>query len=231
MQRQVTTEEIVNAGTEALRHSLYISMPGSVVKYYPQTQEADIQPMVNDPRVNVDTGEIVFEPWSIIHAVPVCLPRMAGIVIAGFLNPQDQVILEAFDLDPGPWRAQGRSSRPVNPADVRRLGGNYWRCTPTDLTGPIADAPTSSGLVIGVDGNLAQIVIQSGSISLGKGSTDHVALANLTATQLVNIVSAFNLHTHPVPGVQLGGPGTVSSAPSTTMPAPGTVASSLIKAQ
>lgn len=176
MQRQVTTEELVNAGTEALRHSLYVSMPGSVVTYYPSTQEADIQPMVNDPRVNVDTGEIVFEPWSIIRNVPVCWPRMAGIVIAGFLNPQDQVILEAFDLDPGPWRAQGRSSQPVNPADVRRLGGNYWRCTSTDLTGPIQSAPTAPGVVIGIDGQAQQIVLASSGLTIGKAGAQ-VALS------------------------------------------------------
>lgn len=227
MERQITIEEIVNAGTETLRASLYVSMPGSVITYYPSTQTADVQPMVNDVRFDLDTGEIVFEPWSVIHSVPVSWPRAGGFVIAGFLNQYDQVVLEAFDLDPGPWRAQGRSGQPVNPTDVRRLGGNYWRCNPTDLTGPITDAPTSAGMVVGADGNVAQIVIQSGSISLGKGSTDHVALANLTATQLTNIVNAFNTHTHT--GVQTG-PGT-SAVPAVPMSPPGSVASTLIKAQ
>src|SRR5579872_4438298 len=102
MRRQVTTEELVDAGTSALRASIYIRMPASVVSYDPVTRTASVQPMTNDVRFDVDTGAVVFEPWSVITNVPVAWPRFGGFVIAGFLQQYDQVILEAFDLDPGP---------------------------------------------------------------------------------------------------------------------------------
>lgn len=222
MQRQVTTEEIVNAGLDSLRNALYVSMPGSVIAYHADTQTADVQPMVNDVRFDLDTGAVVFEPWSVIQAVPVCWPRFGGFVVVGALAQYDQVVLEAFDLDPGPWRAQGRSGKPANPADVRRLGGNYWRCVPTDLTGPIQSAPSSPGMVIGPDGKVAQIVFDGSTISLGAGSTDHVALASKVDACMTAI--ATHVHT----GVTTG-PGSSGTSPTlTTLPATG---SALIKAQ
>jgi hypothetical protein len=234
MERQITTTQIVKAETRSARASIYVSMPGAVVKYYPDDQTADVQPMVNDVRFDVETGEIVFEPWSVIQRVPVSWPRMAGgFVIAGFLEEHDQVVLEAFDLDPSPWRAQGRSSNPVNPGDVRRLGGNYWRAEPTDLTGPIGDAPTAQGMVIGQDGQPAQIVVTPGKIQLGRSGGDFVSLASKVDSAISNIISAFNGHTHVVTGT-LTPPTAVAgtaAAPAVPIPSQSSTGSTLIAAQ
>lgn len=230
-ERQLTLGEGVRAAVEALRHSMYLCMPGAVVAYYPSTQTADIQPMTNDVRVDVETGELIFEPWKPILQVPVAWPRMGGMTISGPLQKYNQVVLQAFDLDPTPWRAQGPSLNPVNPTDAARHGGNYWRCIPTDLTGPIGDAAaTGTWLIIGKDGDPAQIRIAAGAIQLGNAGGDFVALASKVLTQLGNIVSAFNSHTHPTPQAVALGPGP-SGTPTTTMPTPGTVASPLIGAQ
>jgi hypothetical protein len=228
MRRQNTLEQIVDAGTEALRHSLYICMPGSVVAYHADTQTADVQPMVNDPRVDIETGAIVFEPWGVIYNVPVCWPRFGGFVIAGPLKQYDQVVLEAFDLDPTPWRAQGRSGKPVNPGDVERLGGGYWRAVPTDLTGPMQSAgAAANGMVIGADGNSAQIVFNPGSIQLGSSGGDAVALASKVDQAVATIVSVFNAHAH-----TSAAPGSPTTPPITPIsPAPMSTASSLVKAQ
>lgn len=173
MQRQITVEQLVQAGIDSFKASIYIRMPGSVLDYDPDKQTATVQPMVNDARFDLDTGAVVFEPWKPIQNVPVCWPRFGnGFVIAGFLEQNDQVVLEAFDLDPGPWRAQGRSTQPVNPNDVRRLGGNYWSALPVDLTGPITDSDVTGGaaLVLGFGGG-ATIVVDHSTITIGKSAS------------------------------------------------------------
>ena len=168
MLRQITHEQVIQDALDSHKASLYVRMPGAVVQYYPADQTADVQPMINDVRLDLDTDGIVFEPWPVIHRVPVAWPRMGGITICGFLNPQDGVILEAFDLDPSKWIGGGRTGKPYSPADSRRLSGNYWSAHPIDLTGPIQSAPTSDGLVIGVDGALQQIVFSPTSITVGQ---------------------------------------------------------------
>ncbi len=148
MRRQVSLEQGVQAFVDAAKASTYYQLPGSVLSYDPVTQTATVQPMLNDPRVDVETGAIVFEPWKPIPNVPIEWPRFGGspgFVVAGFLSENDQVVLRAFDLDITPWRAQGRSQNPVNPFDVRRQGGNYWSAVPTDLTGPMTDSDVTSG--------------------------------------------------------------------------------------
>ena len=114
MERQLTLAEVAQGAVDTLRASLYVSMPGAVIAYYPTTQTADVQPMVNDPRLDLDSGKILFEPWLPILQVPVMWPRFGGMTVCGFLEPNDQVILEAFDLDPGPWRRGGKSVKPVD---------------------------------------------------------------------------------------------------------------------
>ena len=178
MDRQVTLEQVAQAAADTLKGSIYVCMPGAIVSYNAGAQLADVQPMVNDVRFDLETGAVVFEPWQVIKGVPVAWPRFGGIVFAGPLEPNDQVILQAFDLDPSPWRAQGRSTKPVDPVDVRRLGGNYWRCIPSDLTGPMKDsAAMGSAGVIGVDGDVAQIRFTPGKIMLGASAKQPVARA------------------------------------------------------
>jgi len=144
-------------------------MGGNVVNYYPATMTADIQPNPNDVRTNLDTDGNVFEPWPVLKNVPIAWPRFGGFVLVGPLKQYDPVTLEAFDLDPTTWLAQGRSTKPVAPNDVRRLSGNYWSATPTDLTGPIKDASeAAAAFLLGLDGDTAQILFAAAALTLGK---------------------------------------------------------------
>jgi protein gp138 len=223
--RHIELSSIIQGAMSTLKASMYISMPAAIVDYNPATQTADVQPMLNDPRENLSAEEVYFEPWGIIQNVPVAWPRMGGYVIAGFLKPMDQVVLEAFDLDPTAWRAQGRSLQPVNPGDLRRLGGQHWRVNPTDLTGSQTagvnkSAPTVPSLVIGLDGGLPLITITGTTIQLGEGATSYVALATLVAAELSKIAMAFSTF---VPGTG----GASFPHPYTT---PGNVAATITKA-
>ena len=196
-------------------------MPGSIVSYDPDTQTASVQPMLTDPRRDLTSGEPIFEPWGVMQGVPVMWPRMGDYVIVGFLKPNDQVVLEAWDLDPSAWQEQERSQKPVNPRSLRRLGGNHWRINPTDLTapggrGPNKSAPTSPGLVIGLDNGQTLIEIDGTNIKLGHAATDPVALSSKVATELAKIATTLSSLT----GATFGTPYT-----------PGSVAATITKAK
>lgn len=178
MRRQITTEQIVQTGQDGLKASLYVRMTGTVVKYHATSMTADIQPMTNDVRGDLETGGVTYEPWPVLLNVKIAWPRFGAFVLVGPLNPFDPVTLEAFDLDPNPaWKA-GKSNAPVNPADVRRLSGSYWSATPTNLTGPIKDVSALSSVLalLGLDGDTAQILFALGALTLGKTGSN-VAIA------------------------------------------------------
>lgn len=229
MEKQITMSEVARAAADGLRRSLYLSMPGSVVAYYPNdtpTPTADVQPMVADVRFNLDTGAPIFEAWNVIQRVPVCFTRGGGFFVAVPLAKYDPVILEAWDLDPTAWRAGGRSGQPVNPHDVRRLGGNYWRCIPSDLAGPLTTQLPANAMAIGKDGDQAQIIFSAGKIQLGATGGDAVALASVVDA----FVSALKTFASGVGGSPVTGSAMATAITNylTTHP---TTASSLIKAQ
>lgn len=228
MEKLLSAEVGVDAYCESLKNSLYVSMPGAVIAYYPgsagKQATADIQPIVNDVRVDLDTNAIVPEPWSVIYGVPVAWPTFCGgaFTVCGFLQPGDQVLLEAFDLDPTAWLGGARGATSVTPADVRRLGGNYWRANPADLLGATGPGPNSPGIVIGQANGSAQISIAPGAINLGQTPTGFVAIAPLVAAELGKISKALSVLAAP----SGGGPVT-----GNTYLAVGNVAASVVKAQ
>jgi hypothetical protein len=238
MKRQVTESENIQAGMDTLKGSLYVTMGGSIVKYYPATRTADVQPMQNDPRVDPETGQSFFEPWDVLQQVPVAWPRFSGgtgkasFTLAGMLNPNDQVVLASFDLDTSTWIAGGRSGKPVDPAHIRRLGGNHWRVLVEDFVSPIVGLSNSSPepgtnclFLIGPDGSQQQIRFNTdGTIQLGGTGGDFAALAGLVHGELTKIKNALAAATAP----SGGGPVTYGGSGYTSV---GNVASALIKAQ
>ena len=228
MRKEIQLETVIQQGLDTLKASMYFSLPGAIVDYDPVTQTASVQPMLNDPRTDLSDDSAFFEPWGVLQHVPVAWPRMGDYVIVGFLQPKDQIVLEAFDLDPTAWKAQGRSLSPVNPGDLRRLGGQHWRVNPCDLTSPGGkgvnkSAPTSAGLVIGLDNGQTLIEIDGSFIKIGHAATDFVALATKVADELGKIKLALaGLSCAVTPGP------VISSAPYTTV---GSVAATIAKAK
>lgn len=146
MERQITLAEIVAAAVETLRNSVYHSMPGTVTAYDASHQTADVQPMVNDVRINLDTGARVSEPWQVIPAVPVIFPKFSGLTVYCDLAVGDAVELVAYDLDPTAYRSGGQRT---DPADVSRHVGSYWRAFPGDIRTSGAMPGTAGTLVLG----------------------------------------------------------------------------------
>ena len=201
MKRHLTDAQVIQDFLDSFKASLYFSQPASVIAYYPGTRTADVQPMTNDPRTDLATGAPLYEPWAPLKGLPVMWPRFRGangkgsFTLAGLLNPNDQVLIEAFDLDPSTWMEQGRSTTPVNPAHIARFGG-HWRVNPSDLASPFTglssgspEPGTNSLFLIGPDGSQQQIRFNDdGTISIGGDQTDDfVALASLVKGELTKI--------------------------------------------
>lgn len=168
MERLIRQEQAISAFVEGLRNSVYHCWPGSVATYDTTDQIASVTVMVNDPRRDPETGQSYGEPWPVLPGVPVAWMRAGGYTVSGILNPGDPVILIAFDVDPSAWIAQGPSQQPVNPNDVRRHGGGYWWALPVNFFGPITDAAgAAAGLLIGKDGDTAQVRFSPGQVIVG----------------------------------------------------------------
>lgn len=216
MKRHLTDSQVIQSFIDSFKATLYFSMPGAVQAYYPATRTADVLPMTNDVRTDLATGAPLYEPWPALKGLPVMWPRFRGskdkgsFTLAGILNPNDQVLLEAFDLDPSTWLAQGRSNKPVNPAHIARFGG-HWRVNPSDIASPLTGVSSSTPepgtqalFVIGEDGSSQQIRFNDdGSISIGGDQTDDfVALAALVKGELTKI-AAFLANAKCAPGSPL----------------------------
>lgn len=239
MRRQITLEQVIDQALATFRASIYVRTTGTVVAYYQATMTADIQPMTADVRTDLATGATVVEPWPVLLGVRIAWPRFGKFVLVGPLEQYDPVTLEAFDLDPTTAFAAGASNKPVAPVDVRRLGGNYWSATPTNLTGPIKSLAelASFAAMLGIDGDQAQILFRSGAtnaMQLGATGGDFVALAS----KVDACMAAIATHTHPVPASGLvapsgGGPctGAATSSASGALGSLPATGSALIGAQ
>lgn len=175
---QIPLAEVLSASADAMRNSMAHCMPGIVQAYYSDTQEADVQPAVNDIRFPPsESEERTSEPWPVLPRVPIAWPRFGGFTIAGPISAGDHVLLIAFDQDPSVYRANGQQSDPVF---TRRHGGNFWIAYPCNVTDPgrMHDTSAAAGsLVIGKDGANQQIRIDGSHINLGATVTDPVALS------------------------------------------------------
>ena len=60
---------------------MYFCMPGVVTSFDATTQTANVQPTLNDVRVDVDTGTLVYEQWPVLPGVPVAYLRGGGFVL------------------------------------------------------------------------------------------------------------------------------------------------------
>jgi hypothetical protein len=228
MDRHVTSSETIQAGLDALLGSIYISMPGAIISYDPLTQLAMVQPLLADVRFDVDTDAPVYEPWDVLQGVKVMWPVFGGGFLAGNLKKNDPVTLCAWDFDPSGVTKPGTAV--VNPNDVRKMGGNYWRAIPESLLPlPTAEATASAqGPILGIVGDPAQVRISAGSIQVGANATSFIALADLVTAELAKVVAALAGLQVTVPSG--GGPNipVISTSPYASA---GNVAATIAKAQ
>jgi hypothetical protein len=205
MPRDYSEIEVIRAALDAFADDFMISIPGTVVAYYPHgatgtgTASADVRPAVKRPLRGIRTGRTVYRELPTFPDVPIAWPSGGGYFEAFPLAPGDPVALHFSSLAFGEYLTTGELSEP---ADVRRHSIGYpfavpGACRPDPQA--IQDAPTD-GVVIGKDGANQQIKIDATSITLGKGATDYVALASLVKAAIDTIQNKYDAHTHPAPG-------------------------------
>lgn len=202
-------------------------MPGIVQTYYPEDRTADVQIAVKNFLPTIDESgtdtDFAFEDFGIVPRMPIAWPRFGGFAIIGRLNLGDEVTCIFYDLPVGDFRATGQVSAPTR-LERHGMDGIAMPCSIAD-THPVIDAAPAAGeMVVGLDGDPAQIHISAGTIKLGSAATSFAAKADLVLTELGNIVSAYNGHTHAVSGAATGTPVVAS-----LLPAPGNVAATVVK--
>lgn len=179
MRRQITMGEVVDAALFKLRASLFSSMPGLVKAYYPGQQgvsppTVDVQPGVQDVRLDTETGALVFEPWPVIPKVPVAFLQFGGFALWGPLKAGDDVQLVAHDLDPSTFRSTGAHSKPVF---TRRGSGAFWWAHPGSIVDPNGLPDPGNAICFGTPGGVIVSVSASGINLSGDASAVAVALA------------------------------------------------------
>jgi hypothetical protein len=183
VRNQVELDEVLDAGDYALKASIYKIMPGVVVAYHAgvagkSQPSVDVQPGVSDVRIDTETGALVFEPWPIIPSVPLAMLKGGGGGIAFALAKNDCVTLISWDLDPSKFRGTGAAADPI---DTHRHGGGHWQALPFDITDQGAAADPGGDMVITPP--------KGGSVVVGPGATDFVALASLVKTALEDLAA------------------------------------------
>jgi hypothetical protein len=194
---------------------------------------ASIQPLIADVRYNPDTGAPVYEPWPVLMGVKVLWPQSGSFVSAGNLKAHDQVTLEAYDYDPSGIAQPG--AQVVNPADIRKLGGNYWRARPDSLSVPLSAkdaAAAAAGGLVGIPNDPAQMQFVPGGIKLGAAAAQPVALAGGTAGVDAFIAALYKLFTSGWTPVPNDGGAALKAAFTLAFPAPpATTGAAIVKAQ
>lgn len=236
---------------DALRETVHTSLPATVVTYYPATQTADIEIMVNRPMIDLVTGDVEYEVFPQIPQVPIAFARGGGFVVAFPLNPGDGLSFVCTMYDFEAWRTTGQIASPIDPTP-HGLQGWAFPTTILDSKPILSAAAAGAGLVVGFDGTGAQIHIPTGgasvsivqastvalgdattasaslggaattSVKLGPGTTP-LALSNLTDGAVAAILAAFNSHVHAVASF---GP---SAPPTVPMTPPPTTAATVVK--
>lgn len=175
MRRQITLSEILTAFGDRLKSGTYYTLPGIVVQFYSASRTADIQPAVNDPRFDPDSGALVLEDFPILPKVPIVYPCGGGFEITWPLVQGDKVTLTAYDLDPTKHILTGNQEDPPN---TGRQRGMFWKATPENVTQ--GQSAAGSSLTIGAVGGGDPVISFNGSkIQLGASPTDALALGSV----------------------------------------------------
>jgi hypothetical protein len=182
--------------------AIHTAMPAKVVKYYPDTQVADCQPLIKSVRYD-ETGAQVVTSYPVLPRVPVVHPRGGSFFIHFPLAINDFVMLVFQESAIDRWRAVG--GREAHPADLRKHAlGNavaYPGLYPTAESLNTTQAHAAN-LVIGNESGQTVHVEPgpTGKIRLGSSSeASLVALAELVDSIFSTIDTIFRTGWTPAP--------------------------------
>lgn len=217
---RITPAETLRRVLDARLADLHTALPGRVRAYDAATQTADIEPMI---KRGVPTGgeedEVALETLPVLPSVPVLFPSGGQCFVTFPLAVGDPVLLVFSERDTSQFRATGAVSDPGVPTMHGLSGAVAIPCA----FGPRSAALTgvsSTDLVVGRQGGLANLTIKSGTAEVG-GSSDSAALASRVKALEAKIIT----HTHPTPS----GASSVSTELAPSSYTPQNFASALLK--
>lgn len=201
--RSPSQAEVLNRAIARGQRELHVSLPVQVLAYDPKAQTVNVQPLLSEAYEDTD-GVLQLEVLPVINAVPVAFPAGGTFRITFPVQAGDQGMVVFCDRSIDGWALHG------GPQQSRDLRMHH-----------LADAWFVPGVrPKGAWGSADGAVITIGDDGL---AGDFVATAQRVLTQLQNIVTAFNSHTHAVPSLGTSAP------PTTPMGSPTPPASETVK--
>ena len=217
---RITPAETLRRVLDARLADLHTALPGRVRAYDAATQTADIEPMI---KRGVPTGgeedEVALETLPVLPSVPVLFPSGGQCFVTFPLAVGDPVLLVFSERDTSQFRATGAVSDPGVPTMHGLSGAVAIPCA----FGPRSAAMSgvsSTDLVVGRQGGLANLTIKSGTAEVG-GAADSAALASRVKALEAKIIA----HKHPTPS----GTSSVSTELAPLSYTPQNFASTLLK--
>jgi hypothetical protein len=183
-----TLSQIIGEAIRTALTWLQVALPGRVKSYDADKGCADIELTVKLPVRSIQ-DLVSYFTLPLLAGVPVAWPSGGGYFVGMPLAVGDPVFLVFSDTPMGEYLETGEVSEPL---DVRRHSLGYPICIPGGARPDkkaIADLPTD-GLIIGKDGANTQIKVTATDILIGKGATQHAAIAELVDANIAAIVSA-----------------------------------------
>jgi len=176
---------VIRAAMESRLAEVHTMIPGSVISYDSTEQTASIQPMVKQrvPAVSEVDGYI-YEQLPVIHNVPVSFPQGGGSFIRWTLREGDKVALVFSEVDTSQFR---NLDEQAEPGDDTRHGLSYPIAYPGFMGSSTPQGTAEDG----------EMVIEAeNTIKLGNDADEFIARADKVLSELQEVATAFNGHTH-----------------------------------
>src|SRR5690606_572168 len=109
----IALAEVISRALESRLADVFTAVPCEVVTYYPETQTADLLPVVRRP-VPTEEEDIAFEDLPIVQNIPIIFPRGKSVSITWPLEKGDGVLLCSLTFCANEWRRTGEITDPLD---------------------------------------------------------------------------------------------------------------------
>ena len=191
MSTEPTILEVIDSLVARKLEGVHVAMPGTIVSYDAATQRATVKPAVKQPRLDTETGEIVYVAFEPLKDVPVAWHRVGQAAMHGDLLPGQRVELVFHTQGIGEWR---QGAEVGEPKDTRRHSFGYPVAHPCLYPDTEPLQSPGAGFTIGYQGagHLGRIQMAPNYVQIGVGAGQQLALAPGTVAAIDAIVTALN---------------------------------------
>lgn len=169
-----TDAELIFEAIESALIDVHVALPAQVQSYDVVTQTVEVQLQVKRMLPKLD-GQFVTESLPVIQNVPVEFMRTKAFAITLPIQTGDYGFVVFSEMSIDQWRSKGIET---SAGDIGRhtLTGGVFRPGLNPNADKLSDAAHPTNLVVGLDGDNAQIhITPSGSILIGADATKAAA--------------------------------------------------------